>query len=207
MEIKTARFVTSMAEYRAPEASLPQIAMCGRSNVGKSSLINCLTRRNRLAKVGASPGKTRLINFFEINEAFYLVDLPGYGYARAEKKEIERWGTMMEGYFASSEALCGAVHIVDIRHDPTKDDLQMNAFLRARGIPFIVCANKCDKISRGARMKYLAPILRQLQVQPWQVVCFSSESGDGRDRMLEELDTLLGRDRVSGQKTPPGILL
>ncbi len=196
MEIRTACFVTSMAEYRPPARPLKQIAMCGRSNVGKSSLINCLTRRNALAKVGAAPGKTRLINLFEVNGAFYLVDLPGYGYARADKKEIERWGAMMDGYFASCDALCGVIHVVDIRHDPSREDLQMNAFLRANGIPFIVCANKCDKISRGARMKYLAPILRQMQVQPWQTVCFSAENGDGRDQILEKLEGLLGTEQA-----------
>ncbi len=191
MEIRNARFVTSMAQYRETEPGLKQIALCGRSNVGKSSLINCVTRRSKLAKVGAAPGKTRLINFFEINGEFYLVDLPGYGYAKAGKAEIERWGAMMEDYFSASGQLCGAVHVVDIRHEPTADDVQMNAFLRARGIPFIVCAGKCDKISRGARMKYLAPVLRALQVQPWQVICFSSETGDGREALLEALEGFL----------------
>ena len=194
MEIRSSRFVTSMAEYRPPETALGQIAMCGRSNVGKSSLINCLCGRARLAKVGASPGKTRLINFFMVNEEenpFFLVDLPGYGFAKADKREIARWGTMMEGYFASCDTLKGAVHAVDIRHEPTADDLKMNAFLRARGIPFVVAANKADKISRGSRMKYLAAIMRALQVQPWQVVPFSSEDGTGREELLSHLEKML----------------
>ncbi len=194
MEIRSSRFVTSMSEYRPPEADLSQIAMCGRSNVGKSSLINCLCGRSKLAKVGAAPGKTRLINLFAINEEsrpFYLVDLPGYGFARADKKEIARWGTMMDGYFTACKALRGVVHAVDIRHEPTADDLQMNAYLRSRGIPFIVVANKADKISRGARMKYLAPILRALQVQPWQVIPFSSEDRTGREELLLQLEKML----------------
>ncbi len=194
MEIRSSRFLTSMSEYRPPEAGLGQIAMCGRSNVGKSSLINCLCRRSSLARVGAAPGKTRLINLFLINEdtdPFYLVDLPGYGFARADKREIARWGTMMDGYFASCDALKGVIHVVDIRHEPSREDLQMNAFLRANGIPFAVAASKADKISRGARMKYMAPILRALQVQPWQTVVFSSENGTGREEMLEQMEKML----------------
>ncbi|MBQ8135852.1 MAG: YihA family ribosome biogenesis GTP-binding protein [Clostridia bacterium] len=191
MEITKAEFSTSMSSYRTPPKEFSQIAMAGRSNVGKSSLINCVCRRSKLARVGEAPGKTRLINFFEINESFYLVDLPGYGYAKASKAEIERWGEMMERYFADSEHLCGVIHIVDIRHEPTKDDLQMNAFLRARGIPFVVVLSKADKISRGARMKYMAPILRALQVQPWQAVVFSAENGDGRENVLSAMEGLL----------------
>ncbi len=197
MEIRSSRFVTSMSEYHAPAERFGQIAMCGRSNVGKSSLINCLCRRTGLAKVGASPGKTRLINLFMIDEEedpFYLVDLPGYGFARADKKEIARWGTMMDGYFSSCEDLKGVIHAVDIRHEPTREDLQMNAFLRGSGIPFVVAVNKADKISRGARMKYLAPILRALQVQPWQTVVFSAEDRTGREELLGAIGKMLGRE-------------
>ena len=191
MEIRSAAFVTSMTVYRPPETDLPQIALAGRSNVGKSSLINCLCRRNKLAKVGAAPGKTRMLNFFDLNGEFYLVDLPGYGYAEAGKAESTRWGSMMEDYFRRCGSLKAVLHVVDIRHDPTKDDKTMNFFLRESGIPFLVVASKCDKISRGARMKYLAPIMRELQVQPWQVLCFSAESGDGRDELLAAIGKLL----------------
>ncbi len=195
MEIRSSRFVTSMSEYHPPAEGFGQIAMCGRSNVGKSSLINCLCRRARLAKVGAAPGKTRLINFFAVNEEespFFLVDLPGYGFARADKKEIARWGAMMDGYFTSCESLKGVIHVVDIRHEPTGDDLQMNEYLRRCGIPFVVAVSKADKISRGARQKYLAPILRSLQVQPWQTVVFSSEDQTGREELLSHLEKMLG---------------
>ena len=194
MEIKSSRFVTSMSDYSPPSEGFGQIAMCGRSNVGKSSLINCLCRRSKLAKVGASPGKTRLINFFAINEGeepFFLVDLPGYGFAKADKQEIARWGTMMDKYFTSCGSLKGVIHVVDIRHEPTKDDIQMNAFLRQCGIPFVVAVNKADKISRGARQKYLAPILRALQVQPWQTVVFSAEDETGREELLQQLEKML----------------
>ncbi len=191
MEITSATFETSMAVYAPPANPWPQIALAGRSNVGKSSLINCLCRRKQLAKVGATPGKTRLLNFYAVNGGFYIVDLPGYGYAEAGKGEAERWGMMMDHYFGRSEAVKAIIHIVDIRHEPTRDDLTMNTFIRSSGIPFIVVASKCDKISRGARMKYLAPIMRALQVQPWQVVCFSSENAQGRDELLIKLEELL----------------
>ena len=194
MEIKSSRFVASMSDYSAPPEGFGQIAMCGRSNVGKSSLINCLCRRSKLAKVGASPGKTRLINIFAINEGkdpFFLVDLPGYGFAKADKQEIARWGVMMDKYFADCESLKGVVHVVDIRHEPTKDDIRMNVFLRQCGIPFVVAVSKADKISRGSRQKYLAPILRTLQVQPWQTVVFSAEDETGREELLSQIEKML----------------
>ena len=191
MEIKTAEFVTSMSVYAAPDPALPQIAVAGKSNVGKSSLINSLCRRKALAKTSATPGKTRLINLFLLNGDFHLVDLPGYGFARVDKQEKLRWGGMMEQYFRQTEALRLTLHLVDSRHEPTQDDVQMNAFLRESGLPFLVIATKADKISRGARMKNLAPICRALQVQPWQVICYSSENGDGRDQLLEALEKAL----------------
>ena len=191
MEIKTAEFVTSMSVYADPEPTLPQIAVAGKSNVGKSSLINSLCRRKALAKTSATPGKTRLINLFLLNGSFHLVDLPGYGFAKVDKQEKQRWGGMMEKYFRETKELRLTLHLVDIRHEPTQDDIQMNAFLRATGQPFLVVATKADKISRGARMKNLAPICRALQVQPWQVLCYSSETGDGRDTLLEALEKAL----------------
>lgn len=199
MEIKTAEFLTSFSAYKRPEPALPQIAVAGKSNVGKSSLINCLCRRKALARVGATPGKTRLINLFLLNNDFYLTDLPGYGFAKVEKNEILRWGQMMEDYFRTASDLCLTLHLVDIRHEPTEDDVRMNAFLRASGRPFLVVATKADKISRGARMKYTAPICRKLQVQPWQILCFSSENGDGRDQLLEKIAEAL--PKAEAEKT------
>ena len=191
MEIKSASFVTSMSSYKAPENALPEIAVAGKSNVGKSSLINSLCRRKALAKTSATPGKTRLINLFLLNEAFYLVDLPGYGFAKVDKQEKLRWGEMMEGYFRDTAQLRLTMHLVDIRHEPTRDAVQINASLRESGLPFLVIATKADKISRGARMKNLASICRALQVQPWQVICYSSETGDGRDQLLEAVEKAL----------------
>ena len=193
MEIKAAEFVTSMSVYTAPDPTLPQIAVAGKSNVGKSSLINSQCRRKALAKTSATPGKTRLINLFLLNGSFHLVDLPGYGFAKVDKQEKQRWGGMMEKYFRDTKELRLTLHLVDIRHEPTQDDIQMNAFLRSTGQPFLVVATKADKISLGARMKNLAPICRALQVQPWQVLCYSSETGDGRDALLEALEKALAQ--------------
>ena len=192
MEILNAEFVTSMAAYNEqPPINLPQIAIVGKSNVGKSSLINALCNRRKLCKTSATPGKTRLINIFLINNAFHLVDLPGYGFAKVDKAEKQRWGAMMDGYFQQSTLLLHAVHLVDIRHEPTADDLSMNQYFRSMGIPYTVVATKADKISRGARMKQLAPICRGLMVQPWEVIAFSSEDKTGRDALLERINGIL----------------
>ena len=195
MEIKSAEFVTSMASYGPFEGcGLKQIAIAGKSNVGKSSLINRLCRRNKLARTSATPGKTRLLNVFLINEQFHLVDLPGYGFAKVDKQEKARWGKMMQDYFEQAEELQHVFCLVDIRHEPTEDDKQMNLFLRQMGIPFTVIATKADKISRGARQKQLAPICRALLVQPWEIICWSSEDGTGRDKLLELIEQLLAEE-------------
>lgn len=192
MEIKTAEFVTSLADYGPFEGrGLPQIAVVGKSNVGKSTMINRLCRRNQLARTSSTPGKTRLINIFLLNGSFHLVDLPGYGFAKVDKKEKQRWGTMMQDYFTQSEELKHVLCLVDIRHEPTADDVTMNRFLRETGIPFTVIATKADKISRGARSKNLAPICRALLVQPWEIICFSGEDGTGRDQVLEKMNEIL----------------
>ena len=192
MEIKSASFVTSLAQYHenAP-ITLPQLAVVGKSNVGKSSLINALCNRKKLCKTSATPGKTRLINVFLINDQFHLVDLPGYGFAKVDKKEKERWGAMMDHYFQDSTQLMHVLLLVDIRHDPTQDDVAMAKYFRQMDIPFTVVATKSDKISRGARMKHLAPICRQMLVQPWEVIPASSEDMTGRDKLLELIETLL----------------
>ncbi len=192
MDIRKADFITSMSSYGDfAGKGLPQIAVVGKSNVGKSSLINRLCNRRGLARTSSTPGKTRLINVFLLNEAFHLIDLPGYGYAKVDKQEKARWGAMMQTYFEQAEELRHVLTLVDIRHEPTADDVQMNTFLRQTGIPFTVIATKADKISRGARQKQLAPICRALLVQPWEVICFSSEDGTGRDQVLEVMEKAL----------------
>jgi GTP-binding protein len=192
MDIKSAVFVTSMADYHeAPPVTLPQLAVVGRSNVGKSSLINTLCRQKKLCKTSGTPGKTRLINIFLINDAFHLVDLPGYGFAKVNKAEKQRWSVMMERYFRESTLLKHALQLVDIRHEPTADDAAMAAFYRSAGIPFTVVATKADKISRGARMKHIAPICRAMLKQPWEVIPFSAEDQTGREELLTLIGTVV----------------
>ncbi len=193
MEIKQATFVTSLVHYtEEPPIGLPQLAVVGKSNVGKSSLINALCNRHKLCKTSSTPGKTRLINIFLINNAFHLVDLPGYGFAKVDKAEKERWGEMMERYFRESTLLRHVLHLVDIRHEPTQDDITMNQFLRQSGIPFTIVATKADKISRAARMKHIAPICRAMLVQPWEIVPFSSADGTGKDGLLTQMESIAG---------------
>ena len=190
MIIRRADFITSMKEYGAfPGKGMPEIVFAGRSNVGKSSMINKLTGRSKLARTSADPGRTRLINVFRINDEINLIDLPGYGFARVSKQERLSWGKMMQDYFARTEDLAHVFHLVDIRHEPSQEDSEMHTFLRQAGIPFSVIATKADKISRGARLKYLAPICRALSVQPWQVIPFSSQDGTGRDAVLNLIET------------------
>ena len=200
MEINKAEFITSMAEYGDfPGKGLPQIAVAGKSNVGKSTLINKLCRRNKLARTSATPGKTRLLNVFLLNDVFHLVDLPGYGFAKVDKKEKQRWAKMMQDYFEQAEELLHVLCLVDIRHEPTEDDKLMNSFLRQMEIPFTVVATKADKISRGARMKQLAPICRALSVQPWEVICFSGEDGTGRDDLLKKIEGILEEEKPENE--------
>ena len=208
MEIKTASFVISLAQYREePPVTLPQLAVVGKSNVGKSSMINRLTNRNKLARTSATPGKTRLINVYQINNEINFIDLPGYGFAKVSKEEKLSWGKMMQDYFATTEDLCHVFHLVDIRHEPSAEDKEMGMFLRQAGIPFTVVATKADKISRGARMKYLAPICRGLLVQPWQVIPFSSEDGTGKEELLNKIEQVCyaeeEQDDAAGEPTPP----
>ena len=185
MNYNKADFIASYGiSSQLPESDRPELSFSGRSNVGKSSLINKLCNRRSLARTSQTPGKTRLINAFLLNDSFHLIDLPGYGFAKVDKQEKLRWGKMMQDYFEQSDELRHVLCLVDIRHEPTEDDKQMNLFLRQMGIPFTVIATKADKISRGARQKQLAPICRALLVQPWEVICWSSEDGTGRDQLL-----------------------
>ena len=163
---------------------LPQVAFAGRSNVGKSSVINRITGRKNFARVGASPGKTSQINYFRIQDRGYLVDLPGYGYARVSKAEQQRWGELMETYFAEGLLTLG-IQIVDIRHKPTRDDVTMADWFRASGQPWVVIANKLDKIKKSQLEGNLA-VIRQTLLLPEDVpvIPFSAEKGDGRDQVL-----------------------
>ena len=186
MTIRKSKFVKSMSAFGDfPGQGLPEIAMVGKSNVGKSSLINNMTGNSRLARTSAEPGKTRLVNLYEINEAFFLVDLPGYGFARAPKQEKQKWAEMIEGYLRGSTHLKRVFQLVDIRHAPTEDDQLMVEYLRHYEIPFTVVATKADKLSKAQRGRSVPVICRTLGVQPWEVMVHSSKDGTGRDKLLE----------------------
>ena len=168
-----------------------QIAFAGRSNVGKSSVINRLLNRKNLARVGAQPGKTTQINYFLIDNRIYLVDLPGYGYAKVSKAERDRWGKLMETYFQTAGLLDLGVLIVDARHKPTADDVTMREYFRTSGCPLIVAANKRDKLKRSEIEPNLALIRETLRLEESDaLVPFSAEKGDGREQLLGLLRTM-----------------
>ncbi|MDR1600516.1 MAG: ribosome biogenesis GTP-binding protein YihA/YsxC [Oscillospiraceae bacterium] len=183
-----AEFVTSLDHY-APDAlpDLPETAIAGRSNVGKSTLINKITNRHNLARVSSSPGKTRLLNVYRLDDAVHLVDLPGYGFAKASKEEQARWSRRVEGYFAASKRLARVLHLVDIRHEPTGEDVAMHGYMLRFGAPFVTIATKADKLSKAQRGRALFTIARTLQVQPWEIIAFSGEDGTGAEDVLSAL--------------------
>ena len=185
MIIKNAKFVTSLDKLRSfPGQGLPEIAMAGKSNVGKSSMINGLARNSKLAKTSSEPGKTRLLNVYKFNDDVLMVDLPGYGFARAPKSERDKWSAMIEGYLEGSQHLRHVLQLVDIRHTPTSEDQMMVNYLRHYNIPFTVVATKADKLSKAARGRQIPIICRTLVVQPWEIIQYSSEDGTGRDKIL-----------------------
>ena len=189
MTIRSAKFAHSLDRLRPfPGQGMPEIAMAGKSNVGKSSMINSLLGNSKLARISSEPGKTRLVNFYRVNDQFWLVDLPGYGFAKAPKAERERWAAMIEGYLEGSGHLKRVLHLVDIRHAPTREDQMMVDYLRHYDIPFTVVATKADKLSRAARGLSIPVICRALAVQPWEVVPYSSEDGTGREKVLDILE-------------------
>ncbi len=175
-----------------PVDGLPQIVFAGKSNVGKSSVINRLLGRKNFARVSAQPGKTVHINYFMIDRQLYLVDLPGYGYARVSKAEQQRWGMLMEDYFSLGLLTLG-VQIVDIRHKPTKDDVTMAEWFRASGKPWVIIANKLDKIKRSQTESSVGVIRDALKLpEESMVLPFSAEKGTGR---AEALSVIFGDDR------------
>ena len=167
---------------------LPQVAFAGRSNVGKSSVINRLLNRKNFARVGAAPGKTIHINYFKIDGAFYLVDLPGYGYAKVSKSERDRWGKLMETYFAHPELMSMGVMIVDSRHKPTADDCTMAQWFKDTGRPMVVVANKLDKLKKSEIQPSLDRVRLTLELEEdVPVIPFSAEKGDGRQELLNAI--------------------
>src|SRR5437762_6051714 len=176
--IRNVEFLGGMSEKHGwrPDSSLPEVAFAGRSNVGKSSLLNTLVRRKSFARVSRTPGRTREINFFRINNGFVLVDLPGYGYARVSKERKAEWKPLMESYLRQTSQLRGMVLLLDIRRDPSEDDRAMLDFLAEREVPTIVALTKTDKLSKKAASERAAAIARALALHNEQVILFSAQS-------------------------------
>ena len=174
-----------------PPSTLPEIAFAGRSNVGKSSLLNCLLRRKALARVSGTPGKTVTVNFYS-DGAVRLADLPGYGYAKRPQSELKRFAELMEGYFQSNRNIALVVQLIDMRHPPTKDDRTMLAFLRETGLPFVVALTKRDKLRPMEYARRMEEIEgEEAFVGALQVIPFSSETGEGRAELIQQMESAL----------------
>ncbi len=186
MNFQKVEFLISAASVKDfPHNRLPEIAFAGKSNVGKSSVINRLLQRKNFARVGEKPGKTIHVNYFTIDSQCYLVDLPGYGYAKVSQSEKERWGKLMESYFAQQRIDLG-VFIVDCRHAPTNNDITMARWFLDSGCPFVVVANKLDKVKKSQIEGNLATIRADLELpEDCPVIPFSAEKGDGRDLLVK----------------------
>jgi GTP-binding protein len=191
--IRSLEFLGGMASVDGwrPDSVLPEVAFAGRSNVGKSSLLNRLVHRKKFARVSNTPGRTREINFFKVNDAFVLVDLPGYGYARVSKDQRAEWRPLIESYLRRSPQLRGIVHLLDVRHDPTTDDKLMLDFLSEIGVPTIVVLTKIDKLTSAERRKQLAELPLRLGLDVEQVIPFSAATGEGRDDLGAAIESLL----------------
>ncbi|MCR4739526.1 MAG: ribosome biogenesis GTP-binding protein YihA/YsxC [Lachnospiraceae bacterium] len=177
---------------KLPESKYPEIAFAGKSNVGKSSLINALMNRKSLARTSSVPGKTQTINYYNINNMLYFVDLPGYGYAKVSKSEKEKWGRLIERYLATSKMLKAVFLLIDIRHEPGDNDIRMYEWIVSKGYEPIIIATKSDKIKRSQKDKQLKLIKDTLEVKPGTVIIpFSSLSKDGRDDIYEKIDQIL----------------
>ena len=191
--IKSIEFLGPMATKGGwrPPVDLPEIAFAGRSNVGKSSLLNRMMRRKSFARVSNTPGRTREINFFKVNETFVLADLPGYGYARISKARKAEWQPLIEGYLSESAVLGGVILLLDPRHDPTDDDRTMLDFLAELGVPTIVAATKIDKLKPLAAVERVRVLAERVGLDPDQIVPFSARTGEGRDELATALVELL----------------
>ena len=184
--------ISAVRPAQYPETDLPEFALAGRSNVGKSSFINKMLNRKGLARISSKPGKTQTLNFYLINEILHFVDVPGYGYAKVSKSERAAWGRMIETYFTSREQLRAAVLIVDLRHPPSQDDVRMYDFLKHYNIPCVIIATKADKIPRGKWQKYLKVTKETLDIdENDHIVLFSSETGEGKDKAWSILQSYM----------------
>ena len=193
LNVNKAEFIKSAADPRQfIRSSVPTVAFAGKSNVGKSSVINRLLGRKNFARVGAQPGKTIHVNYFKIDDKLYLVDLPGYGYAKVSQGERERWGKLMEDFFAEKDLITLGVMIVDARHKPTADDVTMAAWFKQSGCRMAVVANKLDKLKKSEIEPNLK-LIRETLSLPDEVplIPFSAEKGQGRDELMREILSVL----------------
>ena len=191
--IKQAKFVVSVADGKnIQDFGAPEIAIAGKSNVGKSSFINFMVNQNKLAKTSSEPGRTRLLNYFEINNGeYYFVDLPGYGYAKAPKGEKEKWGALIENYLRTSQNLINVFVLVDMRHEPSDDDKMLINYLYSYHIPFTVIATKADKLSRAQQQKAKSVIASALAIGQGDILVTSAEKKTGKEVVLARIDNLL----------------
>ncbi len=192
MNVNNAELVISaVRKNQYPNSTLPEIALAGRSNVGKSSLINRLVNRKKLARTSSSPGKTATINFYKIEDALYFVDLPGYGYAKVSWNERQKWADMINEYLDSGSCLKAVFQLVDARHDPTKDDLSMFEWIKCSGLIYAVIATKADKLGKTVIEKNRLNIASKLGVSAENVIMFSAESGLGKDEIWNFIDNYI----------------
>ena len=195
MDYIDAKFLTTAVKpEQYPDTFIPEIAFVGRSNVGKSSLINCITNRSKLARTSSSPGKTATINFYEIAGKYRLVDLPGYGYAKVSKAEQERWAKMIDTYLSNRYNLIQVIQLVDSRHKPTRDDITMIDWIRSFGYKPIIIATKLDKLKKSQIEDNLTEIYNTLSLDDESILFpFSSETREGKDEVLDFIEDICSK--------------
>lgn len=203
MKIISAKcIVSAVGPNQYPVTGHPEIAMVGRSNVGKSSLINSLCARRALARTSDQPGKTQTINYFAVNEQLYLVDLPGYGYAQTSKGKRGEWGVFVTNYLRDRDRLALIVHLIDLRHEPMDNDKNASEWLLGLNIPYVIVGMKADKISRGKRARHIAAIRRGLMLPPdIKSLIYSSETGEGRDELWHYIRSILAAQEMEKKYT------
>ena len=193
MKIHEAELVISaVREEQYPKDNIPEIALAGRSNVGKSSFINRMIQRKQLVRTSSQPGKTQTLNFYKLNNAFYFVDVPGYGYAKVSKKERQKWAHMMENYFQSRNRLNLVVLVIDIRHEPTALDLQMYDYLKYFDLPVLIIATKFDKLPKNKRQQAISRVKKSMNIdQTDNIIPFSAITGEGKEQAWQVIKQYL----------------
>jgi GTP-binding protein len=206
MKITKTEFVISAVKpHQYPEDALPEIALAGRSNVGKSSLINRLINRKNLARTSSQPGKTQTLNYYRINDMMYFVDLPGYGFAKVSMETRKQWGNMIENYLTKRETLKAVLHLIDLRHPPTADDVTMYEWLSHYELPICVVATKADKISKAKRASHAKAIREGLNMKKGDpLIVFSSEEGLGKDELWAVIQSFLPQPASEDGMKPDG---